>query len=226
VNNRSSISLRGTVLLTAWVLLGIALAGSARADTNHEFWPELDIWARLTDSLRLLFITSGTRDRNGDRTADEGEAFLDYRMSDRISFRAGFDYQKNLPAGTSTSDSIEHRYVFDFNYRWRIGEAGRLTDRSRLDIRDIEDDTSYRIRNRLLYEQDIKVSRTTITPYASLEAYYDSRSSTVSRYRVESGTVVPFGRRFEGDFYLGWQRDTHPGTERVVGLGFTLTARF
>jgi hypothetical protein len=208
------------------MFLGLALAGAAQADTSHEFWPELDIWARLTDSLQLLFSFAGTRDDSGDRTKGDGEGYLDYRMNAQISFRAGFDYRENLPTEPGTGSSIEHRYVFDFTYRWKLGESGQLTDRWRLDVRDIEADTSYRIRNRLKYEQEIKLSRATFTPYVSVEAYYDTRFDTVSRYRVRSGATVPFGRRFEGDFYLGWQRDTQPQNAKVVGLGFTLNCRF
>ncbi len=174
----------------------------------------------------MLLVYDSTRDDDGDRTKAEGEGYLDYRMNAQMSFRAGFNYRENPSTGSGTSDSIERRYVFDFNYRWKVGESGQLTDRSRLDVRDIEADTSYRIRNRLQYEQEIKFSNSTVTPYANLEVYYDTRFSTVSRYRVRSGATAPFGRRLEADFYLGWQRDTQPQNEKVVGIGFTLNCRF
>lgn len=221
-------ALQGILRRMLAVAIAVALAYTAAgAETNHEFWPELDTWVRLSQSLQLLFVTAGTRDRDsGDRTDGEGGAYLDYRMSEAISLRGGFDDQRNIAQAPGEQDSIELRGVFDFNYRWRIGDQGMLTDRARIDIRDIEDEVSYRVRNRLRYEREIKLSRTTLTPYANIEFYYDSRYDTVSRLRAESGTTVPFGRMVEGDFYVGWQRDTRPQSKDVLGFGITLNLKF
>jgi hypothetical protein len=203
------------------------LEGSAWADTTHEFWPELDTWVRLTDPAQLLFIVSGDRDADsGDKTDGKGGVYLDYRLSDRISLRGGYVFQRNLPASPGGKESSENRLVFDFNYRWQIGEHGQLVDRVRLDLRDMEGETSYRIRNRLRLVEELKLTHVTLSPYAGIEAFYDSRFDTVSRYRTEVGTIVPFSRRFEGDFYLGWQRDTQPQDKKAAAIGVTLTFKF
>jgi hypothetical protein len=210
----------------AVMLLCLGLGGTAAADTRYEFWPELDVWFKLTDTLRLLAVGAGTRDRDsGERTNGETAAYLDYRMNDRISWRAGFSYQRDLADGPDQKDSIERRYVLDFNYRWRFGEAIQLTDRSRLDIRDLDDGTSYRVRNRLRIEREFKFSHTFV-PYANVEAYYDSRYDTVSRVRIEAGSTIAFGKRYELDTYLGWQRDSQPKIQDVSGIGVTFNAHF
>src|SRR5271169_6646426 len=80
------------------LMLGcFVLAGAAGAETHYEFWPELDLWYRLTDSLRLELTGSGTRDDSGDRTDGTGALYLDYRMNDSISWRIGYSYINTLP---------------------------------------------------------------------------------------------------------------------------------
>jgi hypothetical protein len=51
-------------------------------------------------------------------------------------------------------------------------------------------------------------------------------ASTRSAGSAEVGTTVPFARRFEGDFYLGWQRDTQPQDKKVAAIGVTLSLKF
>ena len=100
------------------------LAATVRAETNSEFWPELDTWIRLNDATRLLLITNGTRDRDsGDQVNSEGQAYVDYRYSDRISFRAGYVYSDTPPATPDKGHSIERRWVFDFSYNWKLDES-------------------------------------------------------------------------------------------------------
>ena len=204
------------------------LAGSGRVGaTSYELWPEVDTWVRLSDPAQLLFIVSGDRDADsGDKTDGKYGAYLDYRLNEHISLRGGYDFQRNLAEAPGEKDTVENRLVFDFNYRWRIGEHGQLADRVRLDLRDMEGETSYRIRNRIKYVQEVKLTHTTFSPYASIEAYYDSRFDTVSRFRTEAGATVPFARWFEGDFYLGWQHDTQPKDKKIAALGVTLNFKF
>lgn len=210
----------------AFLAVGLAMTCAVRAETNHEFWPELDLWFRLTDSMRILLVTAGTRADSGDRTNGEGAAYLDYHLSDSISLRTGYDYERNIATSPTGQDSFEHRLVLDFNYRWPLGEAGQLLDRTRVDIRDMAGEISYRVRNRIHYEREFKMTHVTLVPYAHIEAFYDSRFDTISRIRIESGTVIPFGKRFEGDFYVGWQRDTQPPSNNIAGLGVTLNCKF
>jgi Protein of unknown function (DUF2490) len=206
----------------------VFLAGSGQVvATSREFWPETDIWVRLNDPAQLLFIVSGDRDADsGDKTDGKGGVYLDYRLNERISLRGGYVLQRTLAEAPGEKDTLENRLVFDFNYRWRIGEQGQLADRVRLDLRDMEGDTSYRIRNRIMYSQVVKLTHATFSPYASIEAYYDSRFDTVSRFRTEVGSTVPFAHWFEGDFYLGWQRDTQPKDKKIAALGVTLNFKF
>lgn len=205
----------------ALLVLGLPLA--ARGDTAREFWPELDLSVSLSKPARLLFTAAGTRNReDGDKTDSTVAAYLDYRTSDPVSLRAGYVHVRGLATEPGETDSIERRLVFDFNYRWRLSEQALLVDRTRLDLRGMADEDSWRVRNRLRLEFETKVRDVALGPYASFEAYYDSRHDSVSRYRFEAGTVIPRGRHVEWDIYVGRQRDSRSATRYANGVGVTL----
>jgi hypothetical protein len=206
----------GAAIMVLW-------AGGACADTSHEFWPELDSWIRLNPSTRLLLTTEGTRDRDGDRTNSAVEGYVDYRYSDRISYRAGYYYSNTPPAEPGDAHSIERRWVLDFNYHWKLDEATTLTNRVRTDLRDIAGDSSYRFRDRLKLEHETHLGRQAVNPYGNLEAYYDTRYDTVSRYRLEFGATTPLSKDIEVDLYVGRQRDTQPIDKYSNGIGVTLS---
>lgn len=219
----------GCRVLCAGLLIACAVGvRSAGAVTTHyEFWPELDIWVKLTDATRLLLTGAGTRDRDsGERTDGEGAIYLDYRMSERISWRVGYAYERKLADAPGESDSIEHRFMFDFTYHWHPWERAALTDRTRLERRELDSGTSYRVRNRLRVEQELEFFRHVVTPYASLEAYYDDRYGGVSRVRAEAGATTSLGELFVLDLYFGRQHDSRPQEVAVNGLGLTLNCYF
>jgi hypothetical protein len=205
-------------------MAGLALPITAFGDTTREFWPELDLWVRLSKPARLLFTAAGTRDReDGDKTDATLGAYFDYRTSERISLRAGYVYVRGVATEPGEFDSFENRLVFDFNYRWRLTDRALLVDRTRVDLRDREGDDSWRVRNRLRLEYETKLREVAINPYASIEAYYDSRFDSVSRYRFEGGAVIPQGRHLEWDVYVGRQRDSQSSMRYTNGLGLTLS---
>lgn len=197
---------------------------AARGDTTHEFWPELDLWLKLSKPARLLFTVAGSRDReDGEKTDGAFGAYYDHRTSDRISFRAGYVYKRFIATEPGASDNLENRLVFDCNYRWRLTKHALLVDRTRLDLRDRDREDSWRLRNRLRLEYETKLHDVAIIPYASIEAFYDSRHDSVSRYRFEGGAVIPQGKHFEWDVYVGRQRDSGSPTRHTNGVGLTIS---
>jgi hypothetical protein len=202
----------------------LALAIPVRGGETIEFWPELDLWVTLSKPARLLFTAAGTRNRDdGDRTDGTFGAYFDYRAGPRTSWRAGYVYVRGLATEPGEFDNLEQRLVLDFNYRWRFGEQWLLVDRTRLDLRDREGEDSWRVRNRLRLEYETKWRDITINPYASLEAYYDNRFDSVSRYRFEGGVFFLAGKHLEWDVYVGRQRDSQSSTRYTNGVGVTLS---
>ena len=141
-----------------------------------------------------------------------------------ISYRLGYVYSVSNPEASSRS--IEHRIVADFNYRWKIGEAGQLTDRTRVDLRNQESGTSQRLRNRLQYEYEIQLGGRPFVPYTNLELYYDTRYDTIARYKFELGATFVFSPLVELSPYYARQTDTQPRRTDINALGLLLALHF
>lgn len=211
----------------AAAITSVASGAAGAAETTKEFWPELQAWWRLSPSTQLLFNPAPTRSRESDeRTAVDWGLYLDYRApNDPASYRVGYVYSVSNPTNAQ-SRSTENRIVLDYNYRWKIGEAGQLTDRTRLDLRDQEGATSQRLRNRLQYEVESRLGEMPFVPYGNIELYYDTRYDTIARYKFELGATFIFSTQVELTPYLGWQTDTQPQRQNVKALGMMLALRF
>jgi Protein of unknown function (DUF2490) len=209
--------------------LGVTLmvGATASAAVTNEIWPEIDVVLPVTGSLRLLLTGSGTRDaEGGDRTQGAYAAFLDYRINQHISVRAGYEYRQRLKLATGARGDVEHRQMYDFNYSVDLRQDVRLTDRTRIDVRDRGGQTTYRLRNRLMFTGDLEVHRVRLAPYASGEVFYDTQYDRVDRLQFRLGTTLPTGPNVAWDFYLARQRDTQPATKFINALGVTLTVKY
>jgi hypothetical protein len=114
----------------------------------------------------------------------------------------------------------------DFSYRWKIGDAGLLTDRTRLDLRDKEGHSSQRLRNRVQYEYESKLGGLGFVPYGNVELYYDTRYDAIARYKFELGATVIFSPEVELTPYYGRQTDTEPQRHHINAFGLMLAVRF
>jgi hypothetical protein len=204
----------------------LAMGTGAHSSTQTEVWPKLEIWFHLTEQTRLLLTGSGTRDaESGDRTQGAYGLYFDYRANEQISYRAGYLYEAGV-SQQGKRNSNEHRGVFDFTYRWQIADHAQLGDRTRVDLREMNNETTYRLRNRLRLDREFQVRHVSLTPYASLEAFYDSHLDRVNRLRFELGTTVPTGNQVEWEFYLVRLRDVYPKTKFVNAIGITLKIKY
>lgn len=198
----------------------------ARAVTN-EIWPELELSFPLAEPLRLLLNSSGTRDSDsGDKSQGTFAAYLDYRVGQNISVRAGYEYLENLKLSTGARRDVEHRQIYDFNYYWGIGDDAQIANRTRVDVRDLGGRISYRFHNRLLFTHKLAIRQVRLIPYASAEAFYDTQYDRLNRLQFRLGTTLPTGPNIAWDFYLVRQRDTYPATQFVDAIGVTLNVKY
>jgi hypothetical protein len=116
--------------------------------------------------------------------------------------------------------------MYDFSYSVDLRQDARLTDRTRIDVRDRGGQTTYRLRNRLVFTRDLEVLRVRLAPYASGEVFYDTQYDRVDRLQFRLGTTLPTGPNVAWDFYLARQRDTQPATKFINALGVTLVIKY
>jgi hypothetical protein len=212
-------------LVVALVVLGIAaLPAAAHAQSSlFELWPEVDIWKRLSPEVQLFFPISISHSKEANYTEGMVGANIDYRFHVNMSIRGGIRYHFSI----SDTSYQELRTIGEFTYRFFPGSAIRLIDRSRIDLRLINGEMSWRYRNRLRVERTF-LARTNhdITPYAMLEAGYDSRYDVVNRIRFSLGTEYVFSPRCMLDSYLTYQYDSRSQTTNVFAVGLALNLTF
>jgi len=203
-------STRRWIRALAAVCLTLLLAADASADeTQVEFWPEADIWLRLSPAWRTaLFVPIS---KNIDTNYREGNLILqaDYafgtpsrvhrtRLMDenRAGHMKAYLVRAGYLGGRSLGDGGEayrERTVFtELHVRTPLKGGVLLQHRLRTDLRWLGEHTvfSNRLRYRLQAEKEYQAGRTSIVPFANVEPYYDSRYDTINRVRVIPGTTV------------------------------------
>ena len=105
---------------------------------------------------------------------------------------------------------------------WSRGLA-RLVNRSRFELRDVNGDWSYRIRDRL-HLQRIPASPTglALAPYITFEAYYYSQFRTIARIGGRVGSEAHVRGPAYVDLYIARQDNSRTEPRYINALGLTL----
>jgi Protein of unknown function (DUF2490) len=226
--------------LVCFVALTAGLSSGARAQqdsaTSKQFWPEVDVYISLNEKFRLFFLATKTKD---EETRDNTEGWvgvhLDYHHNKKVSLRTGYRYGFSM----SGSDSFkEHRIIIEQTLRQPLPLEILLSDRNREDLRWVNGDFSARYRNRVTLEREFKVLSRGITPYSSIEVFYDSRFDTWNRNRLAVGVQLSLKRgvplislvlpkkQFVLDVYVTRQNDSRSQPSHVRALGMVFNIYF
>jgi len=228
------------IRLRARALPGRALSGG----TTEEFWPEIDLWARLTPQFRLSSFIALSRNietqyREGSfiLQADYGwkpkwEPHLKRRLMDEeeaaamnvFMVRGGFLLGKSL--ADNGAEYLERTVLLEFHARAPLKGGVLLTSRLRTDLRFLgeEHNFSWRLRYRLQAEKEYEALGTSLVPYGSAEAFYDSRSSSINKVRAIGGASASLSRRFAAEANVTY--DWRSGTTNLLVLNTILHVYF
>jgi hypothetical protein len=227
-----------TILAFSMLACSLSTFSVSAGAQTFQFWPEVDTFVKVNDKVRLYFVASQTRE-NG--TGTDGEIGpnidfflnplfklkkitvfqLDQSKSRPLMFRLGYRY---MP---STTNPTEHRIVMEATPRYPLVGGALITDRNRADLRLIEGKFSWRYRNRLALERTFTAGHIHFTPYARVEAYYDSNYNKFSRVAFDVGSIFPVGEHVELEGYYEHQNDTGKSPNRQVNaLGAVLNLYF
>ena len=227
----------------------LLLGHVARAtdSTSVEFWPEINAYRGLDERSRLMFSAAGTRAM---------EATVDNRILalQDAQFTLNFDYtlapilRRDVPqaewsknrllwarlgyeygtSGTSGPDSFRSNTgIVELNSRFPGEESLWWTSRLRVDFRDVNGQSSQRYRVRVGAEWAATLMEHPISPYASIEALYDTRFDKWSRLALKAGLETPIAADWRIEPYLVLQLN-RPAEDlsRVLGLGLALKVYF
>ena len=223
-------------------MIGPPTAKAQESDTRNEFWPELDVYIHVKPKVRLYLIGSVSKLvedgelRNAESFQAQIGAHIDYIPNEHLILRAGYRY------GTSVGDSDdsfkEHRLLTEQTLRKMLPGELLLSDRNREDFRFVDGEFSFRYRNRVTIEREFHLFKErTITPYASAEIFYDTRSDAWNRNGLTVGfqqslrrgplrrMLLP-SRQVILDLYYTRQNDSRSEIQHVNAIGAALAFYF
>ncbi len=194
--------------------------------------PEVSIYRTHNNYLRSRFSTAATWSKEGgDFTSAAFEYDLDLGLasffrryvfkdpnaekSKRVSFRAGYAY---IPDLTKKGDADEKRVIAEATFRFPLGNKWLMSDRNRMDFRNIEGTESSRYRNRLRFERNIALGGFKTTPYSNAEAYYDGKADKWNRLDATIGAEFPWRYSTILEAYVIWQFERSVSDNQTIGL--------
>jgi hypothetical protein len=219
-------------------LLALTLVAPVAAESQSQFWPEIDTFYKVNSKVRLSFFAQQTRENGQGEDGEIGPNIdvyvkdllkakkfvffqLDESKSRLLVLRAGYRY---LP---STTSPTEQRIIFAATARYPLARGVLVSDRNQVELRYISDEWSWRYRNRLTLERDVKVKSYHFAPYIQAETYYDSRYGKFSRTTVDVGASFPIHRHGEIEPYYEHQNDTSkPPNRQIDAAGLKLRLYF
>src|SRR6476469_3218710 len=177
---------RISILAVFLLLIGIQRATAQEPTTRKEFWPEIDVYITVKPKVRLYLtgtVSKSVEDgelRNAQGYEGQVGVHVDYIPNKHVIFRAGYRYGSAV--GSNSDPFKEHRLLTEQTLRQLLPGDLLLSDRNREDFRFVNGDFSFRYRNRVTLEREVHLFKgRTITPYASAEFFYDTRSSAWNR---------------------------------------------
>jgi hypothetical protein len=230
-------AIRGACMFLIAGLALLAGAGPARAQDSvrvaYQFWPEIDVFVRLSSQARLYFIATPVQEvedgilgritdlqiggfievglmpfnrRRAARARHDGDNRMRY-----LRLRSGIEHVS--PPGDPEG---EWRWVTELRPRLPLPAEMLVELRDRLELRSIDGGFSWRNRLRLWLEREFHVGRGALVPYGSAESFWDSRFDAFTRVRYQLGTVVPINARVAPEVNYTQDRDDVEGMVSIT----------
>ena len=210
-------------------------------NTSIEFWPEADIWYRLSPAWRFstfIPITKYNESKNRDLNI---YLHVDYAWghTKHLIYRRLLDQEKEQEMkiwmlrggfmegwslGENKGNYIEDMLFAEIHRRIPIEGDILLSHRVRMDTRWLgqDNDFSYRYRYRLMVEKEYKSGNYSIVPYINIEPYWDSRYSKVIKIRAIGGVTTSWGPKYALEGNITYQYDEIYDTENLYALNIIL----
>lgn len=197
-----------------------------------QFLPELDVYLKLNESVRLVGQAKDTRE-GGDPTqlaiGPSTELYtkplvrlkritsfdLDDAKSRPLVFSAGYRYLTGSPSTNRMELAATSHFPMKFGLL--------LSDRNRSDLDWSDGKFKWRYRNKLEIEKPLAIGSYHPAPYSSVEVYYESQYQKWSTTEIYVGCLFPIRKRFEFDTYYEHQNNTGKSpNSQIHGIGLTL----
>jgi len=223
-------------LVFALGLISFSLQARAQQD---QFLPEIDFYYKLSSGVRLQFQAKQTRE-GGEPTQAEIGPTIDFYVHPWIRLdkvrKFDLDDAKSRPLVVS----VGYRYLPEANggaatnrlepvmtSRFPVSTKVLITDRNRFDLDWKNGDFTWRYRNRLQVEGPVPVGSYHLTPYASVEPFYQSQYGKWSETAIYAGCIFPIRKHAQLDPYYEHQNQTgKKPNEQLNQFGLVLSLYF
>jgi hypothetical protein len=207
----------------SWLLglmLASCIAGAANAQSPvNELWPELDVYWTPAKHQRTVLELSGSSEREAAKKEATVGLYQDYLQLPSGYLRAGYRFTFS----TRDASYRESRIVTEVTERLTGSTAWRLVERSRVELRWVNGEYNWRLRERLHLQRFFATPRRLDPrPYGTFEAYYYSQYNTIARLAGRAGVEVRLWPASDVDLYLARQENSRGEPARVNALGLTV----
>ena len=245
MKNKSCLSTLHIYVLTFMLGLFILQVPAKAQESTTEFWPEVDVWLRVSPEWRFSVFVPVSK--NIETKYREGNLILqaDYawgktkrpqirRLLDENLVqimkpylgRAGYLGARSLD---DKGEAYNEKMAFaEFHLRTPFKGQVLISHRVRPECRWIgdENDFSTRLRYRFMIEKEYKIRLLSLVPYVNVEPYYDSRYSTVNRIRAIGGATITWSNRYAIESNFTYQYDSKSSVTHLYALNVILHVYF
>lgn len=217
-----------------------ALLEPARAeDHQDEFVPELNVFIKLSNQIRLFLLGDISQGFSPNYTDGEVGAHLDFTLKpilrrelrhgnwerDRYLWvRAGYVVSGDL--NDWDGGSITQTILIETTARLELPGQFWLVNRARVDFRDTDGESSQRYRLRLGIEREFTVCGVVMVPYAQAEIFYDTRYDVWNRQLYQAGVEIELTKHWRIEPYFARQNDSRSASGNVNRVGLVLKTYF
>ena len=208
---------RGWKLVFAVWVVCLCIPACAQTD---QFLPEIDFYTKLHERVRFQLQARQTWEANEPVQAEFGPS-VDFYVPSwiRLANVTKFDLDDAKPRPLVLS--VGYRYLPEANggaatnrmepvatARFPVTSKLLLTNRNRFDLDWKSDGFAWRYRNRVQIEGPVAVRSYHLTPYASVEAFYQSAYGKWSDTAIYAGCLFPIRKHVQLDPYYEHQNNT------------------
>ena len=233
------IPLRGLLLLTGIVFSTEWLAAQDSSSSPKQIWPEIDVYYRVNERIRLYGMVSGTR-ANSEYTDGTTGIYFDYfalpwlrgrkftDLHDTTSgyywwFRTGYSFSNSPPGDQEKTINI---FETETNNNFHLPADINLSTRNRLDWRWVNGDFQPIYRPRIKLLRDFKTEYLTFDTYVWGEYFFYLNDNSQNRFRLSAGTEIKVLKNMDFEIYYLYQFQNKPVVEPLNAIGVQLNFYF
>jgi hypothetical protein len=224
--------------LAALLVLAAPLALARAEERPTQLTPEVDVYAGLSQTTRMFLFWDIARNTQSDTADGDFGAHVDFTLVPRrrlklraadwareryLWVRIGYEHSRSLDGvsvgGPTEVRSIENRLELEMTARAQLPQDLWVSLRTRVELRDINNQIAERYRLRLNVEREFTVHNTVMAPYVQAETFYDTRYDIWNRQVYQAGDEIELAKAWRIEVNCFRQNDKASPSANVNGVG-------